>query len=192
MTFHPKFVFVCSPCVGKTALIHRISSNEFINSHHVFIDDETEKSVHFNKQDHPVTLFDTFDDLECEDLMAEYVYYGDGLFVVYSISDRKSFDGLELIIGDGLCSRDGKDTPMIVVGNECDVEEERQVTTEEGKAFAERKEKRMEFIEVSAKTLERGDEMVIIFIQKTEEIAQKKQNSNREKTGVKKDKCFIQ
>ena len=148
--------FVCSPCVEKTALIHRISSNEFINSFHVFIDDETEKSVHFNEQDHPVNLFDTFDDLECEDLMAEYVYYGDGLFVVYSISDRKSFDGLELIIGDGLCLRDGKDTPMIVVGNECDVEEERQVTTEEGKAFAERKEKEWSLLKYQPKPL-RGE-----------------------------------
>ena len=50
----------------------------------------------------------------------------------------------------------------------------------------------MEFIEVSAKTPERGDEMVRILIEKAEEIAQKKQYSNREKAGVKKDKCFIQ
>ena len=50
----------------------------------------------------------------------------------------------------------------------------------------------MKFIEVSAKIPEREDEMVRILIEKAEEIAQKKQNSSREKTGVKKDKCFIQ
>ena len=67
---------------------------------------------------------------------------------------------------------------MILVGNKNDLEEERQVTTEEGKAFADKKG--MEFIEVLSKTRDRVDEMVKALIEKVEEAAQKKKNSNGE------------
>ena len=144
----------------------------------------------FDDGDHPVTLLDTFDDWDYEDLMAEYVYYADGLFVVYSISDRKSFDALESIIGDALSLRGGKNTIMILVGNKNDLGEERQVTTEEGKAFADKKG--IEFFEVSAKTRDRVDEMVQALIEKVEEGGQKKQNSNGEVSGVEGGKCLVQ
>ena len=93
-TLRPKLVFVGSPFVGKTALICRIESNHFIDHYHVFIDDVTETCVSFDDGDHPVTLFDTFDDWG--------VWGSDGLFVVYPFSNRKSFDALESIIGDAL------------------------------------------------------------------------------------------
>ena len=72
---------------------------------------------------------------------------------------------------------------MILVGNKNDLGEERQVTTKEGKAFADKKG--IEFIEVSAETHGRVDEMVQALIEKIEEAGQKKQNSNGEVSGEK-------
>ena len=185
MSRPPKLVFIGAPLVGKTSLVLRISNNYFSDSH-TMIDDESDTTLHFNEQDHPVRLFDTMDDdFEYEDLRAEYLYYADGIFVIYSISDRKSFDDLDEYMGLASISRNGNLTPIVLVGNKCDLESERKVTTEEGKAYAEKKG--LGFFEVSAKTPERVDEMIQALVERAEEIAQKTQNSNGEKK-----KCFIQ
>ena len=71
-----------------------------------------------------------------------------GILLVYNITDRASFENLNAWLTE-IKNNAEKDTGIILVGTNCDLEEERKVTYQEGKDFAE--SNKMKFIEVSAK-----------------------------------------
>eukprot|EP01099_Mayorella_cantabrigiensis_P008004 TRINITY_DN7366_c0_g1_i1.p1 TRINITY_DN7366_c0_g1~~TRINITY_DN7366_c0_g1_i1.p1 ORF type:complete len:184 (-),score=30.81 TRINITY_DN7366_c0_g1_i1:136-687(-) len=62
----------------------------------------------------------------------------EGIVLLYNITDRNSFEALEVIYQEILALRDDDGVPMIVVGTKCDLEDERVVSTDEGKSFAQR------------------------------------------------------
>jgi GTPase KRas protein len=69
---------------------------------------------------------------------------------MYSITSRASFDELEQFREQVLRVKDTDHFPaMVLVGNKCDLESERQVTTDEGRALA--RKWRIPFFESSAK-----------------------------------------
>lgn len=70
-----------------------------------------------------------------------------GIAIVYSVTDRLSFDGIDKWIN--MLSAFQVDAPRIIIGNKCDCEDKRVVETFEGQQMAE-KYKAL-FFEVSAK-----------------------------------------
>jgi len=72
-------------------------------------------------------------------------------FVVYDIGKRESFENLNKWFQD-IEEQSKKGALIILIGNKCDKEDEREVSYEEGRSLA--KEKEMIFFEVSAKTSE--------------------------------------
>jgi len=84
--------------------------------------------------------------------------------MVYDITDRASFDyllWLTKVVKTNKWPKEGAE--MLLVGNKCDLEEEREVSHEEGRLAA--LERGMQFFEVSAKTTE-NIRYVIEFINK--------------------------
>jgi len=72
----------------------------------------------------------------------------DGIIMVYDTCDRESFDHIDSWVQEvDKYATDG--TCKILVGNKCDAEGERQVSTEEGKKKAA--ELGVKFVETSAK-----------------------------------------
>ena len=69
-------------------------------------------------------------------------------FIVYDISDKKSFDNIVTWLNEcrDMCY---KDILICLIGNKCDLEGKRAVSYEEGKNFAE--ENNLIFFETSAK-----------------------------------------
>ena len=55
--------------MGRQHSFVELESNHYLDSYHTFVDVVTETCVSFSDEDHPVTLLDTFDDWEYEDLM---------------------------------------------------------------------------------------------------------------------------
>lgn len=55
---------------------------------------------------------------------------GEGFLLVYSITSRQSFEEIETFQQQILRVKDKDYFPIIVVGNKCDLEHERQVSTE--------------------------------------------------------------
>jgi GTPase KRas protein len=72
---------------------------------------------------------------------------------VYSITSRQSFEEVyedrERIRRVWEYAQDDVDVPIVLVGNKCDLEGQREVTTAEGLALA--KEFKCEYVEASAK-----------------------------------------
>ena len=74
---------------------------------------------------------------------------GEGFVCVYSITSRNSFDEVTAFREQILRVKDSDDVPMILAGNKCDLEPERQVSTADGAGLA--KSMACGFYETSAK-----------------------------------------
>ena len=60
----------------------------------------------------------------------QYMRTGEGFLLVYSITSRQSFEEIMTFQQQILRVKDRDYFPIIVVGNKCDLENEREVSTE--------------------------------------------------------------
>ena len=58
----------------------------------------------------------------------QYMRTGEGFLLVYSINSRQSFEEISTFQQQILRVKDRDYFPMVVVGNKCDLENEREVT----------------------------------------------------------------
>ncbi|RSH76887.1 uncharacterized protein EHS24_003820 [Apiotrichum porosum] len=107
------------------------------------------KSIELDGHRYKLSVWDTAGQERFRTLTSSYYRGAQGVVLVYDVSSRNSFD--ELIKWfreiDTYCS---EDVVKIIVGNKVDKEFSRQVTSEEGQAFADRMGTL--FVECSAKT----------------------------------------
>ena len=82
---------------------------------------------------------------------------GKGFLLVYAINDHSSFEEMESFRENIFRCQDSEDVPIVLVGNKCDLEEERKVTYEEASGVA--KEWGCPFLETSAKSGINGKKM---------------------------------
>ena len=83
--------------------------------------------------DDEVALLDVLDTAGQEEYSAmreQYMRTGEGFLLVYSITDRQSFEEIMTFQQQILRGKDKDYFPMIVVGNKCDLDGERQVSTQ--------------------------------------------------------------
>ena len=66
----------------------------------------------------------------------QYMRTGQGFMLVYAITSRSSFDEIASFREQILRVKDKDKVPMTLIGNKCDLETERQVTTSEGQDLA--------------------------------------------------------
>ncbi|KAH9068163.1 ras family-domain-containing protein [Lactarius deliciosus] len=78
----------------------------------------------------------------------QYMLRGEGFLLVYSITDRDSFDSISAYHQQILRVKDTESVPIVLVGNKCDLENERRVNTNEGRFISEDIDCR--FVETSA------------------------------------------
>ncbi|KAI9679354.1 MAG: Ras GTPase [Caeruleum heppii] len=103
--------------------------------------------------DDEVALLDVLDTAGQEEYSAmreQYMRTGEGFLLVYSIASRQSFEEIMTFQQQILRVKDKDYFPIIVVGNKCDLESERQVAKQEGEAVA--RQFGCKFIETSAKS----------------------------------------
>ncbi len=87
--------------------------------------------------------------------------------LVYDITDVESFEGINTWLVE-IEKNAPKDVYKVLIGNKCDMENNRKVTVEQGKEFAE--QHNMKFFETSAKESKNVNE---VFIDMTKEILKK-------------------
>jgi GTPase KRas len=111
-----------------------------------------------------------------------------GFIIVYSITSRKSFDEINEFYEQILRVKDVDTFPMVLVGNKCDLETERNISKLEGKEMAEKMNS--PFIEASARARFNVDECFELLIRSARSY-----NKTNEKVtkGVKheKKKCLL-
>ena len=93
-------------------------------------------------------IWDTAGQERFKNITASYYRGGNGVLVVYDITERDSFENLNSWLIE-IEKNANKNVYKLLIGNKCDLEDKRKVTYQEGKDFAV--SNGMQFIETSAK-----------------------------------------
>src|SRR3990167_1346142 len=145
-----KLVIIGASGVGKSALVARLIQNQFHEEHDPTIyDDLYRKQVSIDDSAYLLDILDSVTQEEYSSMSDSYIRTGQGFLCVYAITSHISFDEITTFREQILRAKDADDVPMILVGNKCDLEEERDVTTVEGQDLA--KTFGCPFFETSAK-----------------------------------------
>ncbi|KAI0636230.1 ras protein [Trametes polyzona] len=145
-----KLVVVGGGGVGKSALTIQFIQSHFLDEYDPTIEDSYRKQCIIDDEVALLDVLDTAGQEEFIPMREQYMRTGEGFLLVYSIADRNSFDEISTFYQQILRVKDQDSFPAIVVGNKCDLEYERQVGMNEGRALAHHIG--CTFVETSAKT----------------------------------------
>ena len=135
--------------VGKTAYLIRNTENKFRPSlSTVGIDMRNKKIELENGKKVNVRFYDTSGQERYHSLSANFIKKADGIILMYDITNRNSYDTISRW-WDNILEHKERDFPVVLVGNKCDLEDERKVTKEEGEDIA--KKYNVKFYETSNK-----------------------------------------
>eukprot|EP00168_Porphyra_purpurea_P007550 TRINITY_DN19501_c0_g1_i1.p2 TRINITY_DN19501_c0_g1~~TRINITY_DN19501_c0_g1_i1.p2 ORF type:complete len:201 (+),score=55.46 TRINITY_DN19501_c0_g1_i1:178-780(+) len=144
-----KLVLVGVGGVGKSALTITYVSNVWVPEYDPTIEDSHRKQVSVDDVVSMLDILDTAGQEEYSSMQDQWFRQGQGFLVVYSVVNRKSFNEVTPLREKIKRIKDAKTVPMVLVGNKCDLEDERDVKKEEGEALAAEFE--CPFFETSAK-----------------------------------------
>ncbi|KFA48849.1 hypothetical protein S40293_01562 [Stachybotrys chartarum IBT 40293] len=144
-----KLVFLGEQSVGKTSLITRFMYDSFDNMYQATIGiDFLSKTMYLEDRTVRLQLWDTAGQERFRSLIPSYIRDSSVAVVVYDISNAKSFQNTKKWIDDVRAER-GNDVIIVLVGNKTDLNEKREVTTQQGEDEA--KKNNLMFVETSAK-----------------------------------------
>lgn len=145
-----KLVVVGGGGVGKSCLTIQLIQSHFVDEYDPTIEDSYRKQCMIDDEVALLDVLDTAGQEEYSAMREQYMRTGEGFLLVYSITSRQTFEEIITFQQQILRVKDRDYFPMIVVGNKCDLESERQVAKQEGEALARRFG--CKFIETSAKS----------------------------------------
>jgi len=150
-----KLLLIGNSSVGKSSLLLRFSDEQWLPEDEATATIGVDFRVHkmdVNGKKVKLSIWDTAGQERFRTITSSYYRGAQGIILVYDISNRETFDALPRWYTE-LETYVSSSVVKIVVGNKVDKEFSRQVSTSEGRAFAERMSgSNALFIETSAKT----------------------------------------
>jgi len=146
-----RIVVVGDGAVGKSALTVRFTNGTFMAKYEPTIEDSYRKQVEVDGKACILDILDTAGQEEYSALRDQYMKTGDGFVLVYSVTSLNSFESAHRLKTSVYRVKDElEEIPIVLVGNKCDLDTERVVSTEEGRKLSELWN--VGFVETSAKT----------------------------------------
>uniref|UniRef100_A0A9L0SWX7 Ras-related protein Rap-2 n=1 Tax=Equus caballus TaxID=9796 RepID=A0A9L0SWX7_HORSE len=191
-----KVVVLGSGGVGKSALTVQFVTGTFIEKYDPTIEDFYRKEIEVDSSPSVLEILDTAGTEQFASMRDLYIKNGQGFILVYSLVNQQSFQDIKpmrdqiirvkrtsqfrLAIFQVLSSHMGlqattgphryEKVPVILVGNKVDLESEREVSSNEGRALAE--EWGCPFMETSAKSKTMVDELFAEIVRQMNYAAQ--------------------
>ena len=136
--------------VGKSCILLQFTDNKFRNQHELTIGVEFgAKTIEINGKLIKIQIWDTAGQEAFQAITRTYYKGAIGALLVYDITRKDTFIHVTKWLEE-VRNNSSKTITVILIGNKKDLEDKRQVTYEEGEAFA--KENGLMFLETSAKT----------------------------------------
>eukprot|EP01087_Luapelamoeba_hula_P023436 TRINITY_DN860_c0_g1_i1.p1 TRINITY_DN860_c0_g1~~TRINITY_DN860_c0_g1_i1.p1 ORF type:complete len:185 (+),score=33.39 TRINITY_DN860_c0_g1_i1:203-757(+) len=135
--------------VGKSAITIQYTENHFVDSYNPTIENTFHKTLKYRGVDYDCEIVDTAGQDEHSIFPFRTMTGIHGYVLVYSVASRASLD-VVVALNDKIIDACGTtQVPRILVGNKSDLHIDRVISTEEGKALADKF--RCVFMECSAK-----------------------------------------
>eukprot|EP01130_Rhizamoeba_saxonica_P014618 TRINITY_DN6406_c0_g1_i1.p1 TRINITY_DN6406_c0_g1~~TRINITY_DN6406_c0_g1_i1.p1 ORF type:complete len:216 (-),score=15.82 TRINITY_DN6406_c0_g1_i1:58-705(-) len=141
------FVVMGHGGVGKSAVTIQFVNRHFESKYDPTIEDRYQKVIDHKNVPCFLEILDTAGQETFSAMRELYMRNGEGFVLVYSITNRSSFDEI-VTIRNGIL-RHTENIPIVIVGNKCDLESRREISTSEGRELS--KNLGCPFLETSAK-----------------------------------------
>jgi len=146
-----KYIIIGDTGVGKTALLFQFTEGRFQAVHDLTIGVEFgAKTVSIDNKQIKLQIWDTAGQESFRSITRSYYREAAVALLVFDVTRRDTFNHLKQWLEETRQNANSQ-IEIILVGNKVDLKN-RQVSTEEGKRFAE--ENKLHFLETSAKTAE--------------------------------------
>lgn len=144
-----KVVFLGDSSVGKSNIISKYKLNEFNRNSKSTVGVEFySKIITQDNKNIKIQIWDTAGQERFKAITKSYYKGAKGAIIVYDITRRATFENVQEWFKDTKTMGDNTYIVLMLIGNKCDLVNERQVSTEEGKKEAEMNG--MAFMETSA------------------------------------------
>merc|ERR1712088_187005 len=144
-----KIVVVGGGGVGKSAITIQFIQSYFVTDYDPTIEDSYTKQCVIDDDVARLDILDTAGQEEFSAMREQYMRSGEGFLLVFSLTERQSFEEVYKFHKQVLRVKDRDEFPMLIVGNKADMDRHRQVSTADCEDMA--KQLKTPFIECSAK-----------------------------------------
>ncbi|KTG33660.1 hypothetical protein cypCar_00019780 [Cyprinus carpio] len=127
-----KLVVVGDGGVGKSALTIQFFQKIFVPDYDPTIEDSYLKHTEIDGQWAILDVLDTAGQEEFSAMREQYMRTGDGFLIVFSVTDKASFEHVDRFHQLILRVKDRESFPMVLVANKVDLVHLRKVTNEQG------------------------------------------------------------
>ena len=143
-----KLLLLGDSSVGKTSILLKYISNKFDESSISTVGvDYMDKIIDYNKFKIKLQIWDTSGEEKFRTITKNFYRNADGLLVVFDLTKKESYDHIRSWINEAKENNDK--LKIILIGNKLDLKDERMVTIDVAKQFAEKNN--LKYIETSAK-----------------------------------------
>ena len=146
-----KIIVIGNAFVGKSSLVDRATKNRFLEDYNTTIGfDYCSFYVKYNSKIIKLQIWDTCGQEVYQSLITNFFRSSSMAIMVYAINDRDSFDNIDEWLKE-IKKESSPDIKIILIGNKVDLENERVISYEEAKKYAN-DYNFLTFFETSAKT----------------------------------------
>mmetsp|Transcript_12359 Transcript_12359/g.39120 ORF Transcript_12359/g.39120 Transcript_12359/m.39120 type:complete len:211 (-) Transcript_12359:66-698(-) len=163
-----KYIIVGDTACGKSCILLQFTDTRFHPVHDLTIGVEFgSRTVTIDNKQVKLQIWDTAGQEKFRSITRSYYRGAAGCLLVYDTTRKETFEHVTQWLED--CRKfSSRDISIMLIGNKCDLTDERQVTTEEAQAFADQHD--ISFMETSAKTAHNID---AAFLQTAQQIYDK-------------------
>jgi Ras-related protein Rap-1A/Ras-related protein Rap-1B len=132
---HVKISVLGKGNVGKSSLTYKFINYNTPKIHDPTIEDKYKTVIEINGTSCEIDILDTAGQDDYQNLLDSWINFADGFLLIYAINDKESIIKLEKLRDKILKIKRGN-VPIVIVGNKCDLENERVISDSEAKELA--------------------------------------------------------